>query len=140
MEEKRFSESLIDKVIYSAVGPVLGLLPPPLQIKLAKGDLTGARIMSTSSRIINAAYAAYTLASLTSGLFGIDIDPTPNNMGTTIGVVAGVDTLMRETLYRTKRAFSIMCGDSLESRMSHTEVWGEPLVSAMYSLLGKSKD
>lgn len=111
------------------VGPVAGLLPPRMQMKLTRDDEKTAHYMSLSSRVFNAAWGLYGTASLVARAFGADIDPTPGNIVTWSGPVALVDSAVRETL------FGIKCylNNPFNPRY---EPWGEPI----WSIIDQSRN
>ncbi|GEM_PF-5136065 len=131
--------SLVERVAAAVVGPVLGLLPPRKQLQITRQNNDAARIMSTSSRITNGVITLYTLASLVGNAMGIDINPTQGDTVTNVGIIVGIDTVLREVLYAGMRAFSIHQNHP-DPGMSYTEVWGEPLISILYAGFVAEKD
>jgi len=112
--------SSLDKVMFSIMGPVVGMLPSRTQIRRFGFD--NASLASTSSRVFNIALSLYSFASATR-LFG-DIDPTPENILTKVGLIIAADTVLRETLYATCYVFN---GGS--PRVTYHEPFGEPVTS-----------
>lgn len=128
--------SLVERVAAAIAGPILGLLPPRKQLQITQQNNNAARIMSTSSRITNGVITIYTVASLVGNAMGIDLNPTQGNTVTNVGIIVGIDTVIREVLYAGMRAFSIHQNHP-DPGMSYTEVWGEPLISMLYAGLAK---
>lgn len=126
MSEER--SSFLEKAGAIAVGPILGLLPPRLQMKVAGDKYQGACFMSTSSRITNALISAYTLVSLGARLFGADIDPSTKDIVTNAGIWIGADTTLREGLYAARYTFN-------NPFMNKNEPFGEPLWSISDSIV-----
>lgn len=128
MTEKQGELSFLEKAGAITLGPILGLLPPRLQMKLSGEKYQAASYMSTSSRITNGIISAYTLVSLGARLFGADIDPSTNNIITNAGIGFGADTTLRELFYGAKYNWN-------HPFMSRNEPWGEPLLSTLDSLM-----
>jgi hypothetical protein len=128
MKEKLGELSFLEKAGAVTLGPVLGLLPPRLQMKLSGDKRTAASYMSTSSRITNAVVSAYTLVSLGARLFGADIDPSTNDVVTNAGVWIGADTTLRELFYGAKYNWN-------HPYMPRNEPWGEPILSTIDSVV-----
>ena len=125
--------SLLEKALCVATGPVLGMLPPPIQRKITGGNEEAAALMSTTSRLFNGvAWPAYAISSLVSKYFGVDIDPSPGNFVTWGGLVAGADSILREGLLGCAYVFQ-------HPYVSHLKVWGEPVTSILYFSLTKGK-
>ena len=130
--------SLAGRIASALVGPVLGMLPPRWQLKVTNGNADAARIMSTSSRLTNGLYGIYAASSLICRMVGIDIDPTEGNHVTAVGVIIGVDTIVRESLYRSAYYLS-MHQNHPDPGMTYTEVWGEPILSIVDAMVSKEK-
>ena len=119
--------SLLEKALAIATGPVLGMLPPPVQRKLFREET--AALMSKTSRYFNGiAIPAYALGALIAKGFGADIDPTPGNVMPLVGLASLIDSGLREGMNLIAYGF---CHPHVE----HLKVWGEPLMSITYSSL-----
>ncbi|HLC72324.1 MAG TPA: hypothetical protein VJH37_01960 [Candidatus Nanoarchaeia archaeon] len=138
VERSKAQLSLMEKITLALAGPVLGMLPPRWQLQVTRNNNDAARIMSTSSRLANATYAIYAAGSLIGRVIGMDMDPTEGNMLTAIGVVIGVDTIVREGLYLGAYMAS-MHHNHPKPGMSYTEVWGEPIISITAAMCSKDK-
>lgn len=117
----------LEKTICVLTGPVTGLIPPRLQMKL--GQLTNnayeaAVYMSTSSRIFNAAWTAYGLVSGVAQLVGVDLDPSPGNSATWASIPIGIDGLIREIFNGFR--YAIKGGNWFTD---YNIPWGEPVLS-----------
>jgi hypothetical protein len=77
-------------------GPILGLAPAEKQIEMWHGNIAAARYMSTTSRISNAVWGAYALVSLGTRTFGYDIDLSPANLATWVGLGVAAQVAVRE--------------------------------------------
>jgi len=122
---------IVDKIIAVATGPVLGMLPPPVQRGMASEE--SAALMSKTSRYFNALWGAYGLASAGCKIFGVDIDPTPGSFATYGGLVAGIDSVVRE-------AFNGVAYYMCPHQAKYLKVWGEPVISIAYdSLFNREK-
>jgi hypothetical protein len=115
----------LEKIACVAVGPVVGLFPPRLQVN----DLGyhGASIASTSSRIFNGVWSAYAVVSLVAKAFGVDIDPTTHDLITYFGIPIALDSGVREFLFGVRSYLTSPFNDN-------TEPWGEPLISFIDSM------
>lgn len=109
----------LNKVAGMIVGPVVGLAPERLQLKFTKGNYEKAYIMANTSRIVNNLWAAYSVLSVITKIFGADIDPTPGNVATWTGLGAAVDGFFREsyftweTMLRYNKETPIIVGEPL---------------------------
>ena len=120
--------SLVGKIAAILSGPVTGLLPPRLQMRLSQGNTEAASLMSTTSRITNLVLGFYAAASTASKIFGADIDPTPYDAATWLGLAAAADSFVREGLYG-------LYYHSNHGMATMHDVWGEPLISHLDSEL-----
>lgn len=100
-------------------GPLTGLLPERLALKLTRGNEQAAYNLTIVSRTFNAAYSVYALASWIAGAFGYEIDPSPGRALTKVGIGVAVDTLMREGYLK-------LVGDP-------GDTMGEPILAAIDS-------
>ena len=121
--------SLTKKIGSIIAGPVLGLLPPNVQENITSYD--SARIMSTTSRIVNGAYGLYSLVSLGFKIAGADIDPTNSNTLTYVGLGVAADSIVREVICAGR------CYFGPPSRA--TEPFGSALISITHHRLTKKK-
>ena len=96
--------SLGEKVTAIISGPARGLLPSRAQVSI--WGLEAAAYMSTSSRIFGGLYTLYTATSFLGKAFGVDIDPTPGDTASWIGILVGIDTVVREIGMLGVRYFS----------------------------------
>ncbi|MBC8501466.1 MAG: hypothetical protein ISS25_04145 [Nanoarchaeota archaeon] len=116
--------SRLEKIAWGAVGPVLGILPERVQMKITKGNQHAAFTMSASSRVVNGVWAAYSTASLISKAFGVDIDPSPGNIVTYAGIPLIPDTVAREVSFAFYYVLSHPFGH-------YHKPWGEPILTVM---------
>lgn len=113
--------SFLEKAVCVVSGPVLGMLPPRVQVNITD-NYNAASVMSCSSRVFNAAWSVYAASSLACKIFGADIDPTPGNLATYVGIPIAFDSVVREFLH------GIRC--YLQSPFEDfCEPWGEPIIS-----------
>jgi hypothetical protein len=119
------SLSALGKVGCAVSGPVVGLLPPRLQINAFGYD--GASVASTSSRVFNGVWSAYAACSLVAKAFGVDIDPTTHDVITYVGIPVIADSLVREFLLGVRNYFTSPFNDPYEP-------WGEPVISIIDSI------
>ncbi|RMF55764.1 hypothetical protein D6745_01170 [Candidatus Woesearchaeota archaeon] len=78
--------------------------------------------MSTSSRAFNIAWSAYSAVSLIGRAFGMDIDPTPGNAATLLGLGVAADTAVREVCYGLHYYMN-------HPNSTYSDPWGEPILS-----------
>jgi hypothetical protein len=117
--------SALEKFGCAVAGPVVGLLPPRLQVNGL--GYQGASIASTSSRVFNGVWSAYAAASLVAKVFGIDVDPTTHDLITYVGIPVALDSGVRELLLGVRNYFTSPFDDP-------TEPWGEPVISIIDSV------
>ncbi len=119
--------SIFEKILCIASGPITGMLPPRVQQNIGaftKNDYQAASLMSTTSRVVNALWSGYTAMSLVGKAFGVDIDPTPLDAATYVGIPIAIDTVVREVLCAF--AYGLNGGNSF---MDYFGPWGEPFLS-----------
>jgi len=112
--------SVLKKVGCAVSGPVVGLLPPRVQINSL--GYQGASIASTSSRIFDDVWSVYAVVSLVVKVFGVDIDPTTHDPITYVGIPIALDSGIREFLFGVHSYLTSPFNDN-------TEPWGEPIIS-----------
>jgi len=114
---------LSTKISCTILGPFFGMLPPSVQERFF--GYNAARVLSTTSRVFNVAAGVYSIASIASKAFGVDIDPTSGQTLTWTGGILGIDSLIREGAYAVRYV-------SNHPFMSYTDPWGEPITSIIY--------
>lgn len=122
--------SFLEKATSIAVGPVIGMLPPQVQRRIASEE--SAALMSKASRYVNSAAGVCGLASLACNAFGLDIDSTPGNFATWTGVALAADSFIREVFNGLAYVYHHPDTD-------HLKVWGEPVISILYSKFDKEE-
>lgn len=124
-------KNTVKNTLCAIVGPAAGLLPSSVQENIAGED--GARIMSTTSRIINGTLALGTVATGIGRLMGLDIDPLYNNILTsTPALILAADTVLREAIYAG------IC--ALGNDNSYTKPWEEPITSMIYENMRRENE
>ncbi len=122
--------SFLEKAFYVTTGPLLGMLPPPIQRRIASEE--AAALMSKTSRYVNALWGVYGLVSAGCKAFGVDIDPTPGSVATWGGVASAVSSVIRE-------GTNLVAYEYCHPYVEHLKVWGEPIISCAYSSLVNKK-
>lgn len=121
---RRDEKSLkLEKIKYVFYGPLGGLLPPEVQEN--KTSYEAACIMSSTSRIVNGAWGIYSLCSLISKIFDMDIDPSPGNILTWAGLGVLADSIVREIIFGFQYVMD-------HPYSKYNIPWGEPLISILY--------
>ena len=128
-EQNKTPLSFLEKAACVVNGPVLGLLPPRVQVRL--GEATGnsyraATLMSLSSRLTNIGIGLYGVGCVASRLFGADIDLTPMDAITWVGIPIAFDSFLRE--FMNAWEYTAAGGNLFRD---YNVPWGEPFLSVL---------
>ncbi len=123
-------QGFLEKALSIAFGPVLGMLPPPMQRKIASEE--SAALMSKTSRYFNGLIVpAYGLACLIAKSLGHDIDFIPGDATPLIGAISLADSGVREFM-------NGVAYHHFPHSKDYLKVWGEPVMSIIHSsIFGK---